>query len=83
MWNITSCLNGYNPSRVFELIGGIGANVALTTGNTRNIFPGANISLQGLWHVSDFVGLFIEPQLHIYGNSFANGTIPVIHTDGL
>ncbi|MFR1235280.1 MAG: hypothetical protein ACLSC9_02945 [Barnesiella sp.] len=83
MWNITSCLNGYNPSRVFELIGGIGANVALTTGNTRNIFPGANISLQGLWHVSNFVGLFIEPQLHIYGNSFANGTIPVIHTDGL
>lgn len=83
LWNITSTMSGYNPDRIFELIGSAGVNLAYTSKSEHHLQPGINAGLQGLWHVNDFLGLYIEPQVRLYGDKFIEGNLGFIQKDVL
>ena len=71
LWNINSTLYGYNPSRIFEANVGVGAVLSYATSNHPGWYPGAGVSLQGLWNVGSGVGLFIEPQVRVFGKNYS------------
>lgn len=73
LWNITSAMSGYNPDRKVDLIGSIGLNAAYVSKMKKGIQPGVNFGLQGLWHFNDFIGVYLEPQVRLYGDDFAPG----------
>lgn len=73
LWNITSAMSGYNPDRKVDLIGSIGLNAAYVSKTKMGIQPGVNFGLQGLWHFNDFIGIYVEPQVRLYGDDFAPG----------
>lgn len=81
--NIHSALVGYDPDRAFELIGTVGANVSYTGKAERKFNPGLNIGLQGLWHISPALGIYIEPQVHAYGDKLAPGSLKDFGIDAL
>lgn len=81
LWNITSSMSGYDPNRSFELIGSIGANLAFTSKSDQKARIGINAGIQGLWHLNDFWGLYVEPQIRIYGNKFIEGNTDFIKKD--
>lgn len=84
LWNINSTLYGYNPSRIFEANLGVGAVLSYATSNHPGFYPGAALSLQGLWNVGSGVGIFIEPQLRAFGKNYSRESfagLPVdVHT---
>ena len=69
LWNLTNALQGYHKDRRFELVGGIGLNLACQT-LTNKLFIGANASIQGLWNINKAFSLYLEPQARFYKNSF-------------
>lgn len=81
LWNITSTMSGYNPDRIFDLIGSVGVNLAYTSKSDQNLQPGVNAGVQGLWHVNDFLGLYIEPQVRLYGDKFIEGNLGFMQKD--
>lgn len=83
LWNITSTMSGYNPDRTFELISSIGVNLAYTSATDHHFQPGINGGVQGLWHVNDFLGLYIEPQVRLYGDKFIEGNLGFMKKDVL
>lgn len=83
LWNITSTMSGYNPDRIFDLIGSVGVNLAYTSKSDEKLQPGVNAGVQGLWHVNDFLGLYIEPQVRLYGDKFIEGNLGFMQKDVL
>lgn len=83
LWNITSTMSGYNPDRIFDLIGSVGVNLAYTSNSDHKFQPGVNAGIQGLWHVNDFLGLYIEPQIRLYGDKFIEGNLGFMQKDVL
>ena len=84
LWNITSFMNGYDPKRIFELIGAAGANIAFRSSTfSHSSYLGGELSLQGLWNVTPSLGLFVEPQLRLYPNAFSEGDIHFAKVDGI
>lgn len=83
LWNITHTLNGYNPDRVFELIGALGAQVAYTSRSNHQVQPGVTAGLQTLWHLNDFLGIYVEPQVRMYGDKFIEGNLGFMQKDVL
>ena len=83
LWNITSTMSGYNPDRIFDLIGSVGVNLAYTSNSDHKFQPGINAGIQGLWHVNEFLGLYIEPQVRLYGDKFIEGNLGFIQKDVL
>lgn len=82
--NITSLMNGYDKERKFELIGAAGTNLAFrSTSLTRNTYLGGEVALQGLWNVTPRFGIFLEPQLRLYGDGFAESSIHFAGMDGV
>lgn len=81
LWNITSTMSGYNPDRIFDLIGSVGVNLAYTSKSDHKFQPGINAGIQGLWHVNDFLGLYIEPQIRLYGDKFIEGNLGFMQKD--
>lgn len=81
LWNVTSTMSGYNPDRIFDLIGSLGVNLAYTSQSDHKFQPGINAGVQGLWHVNDFLGLYIEPQVRLYGDKFIEGNLGLIQKD--
>ena len=81
LWNITSTMNGYNPDRVFELIGSVGANLAYTSKSDHKLQPGLNAGIQGVWHLNDFLGLYLEPQVRLYGDDFIESNLGFMKRD--
>ena len=81
LWNVTSTMSGYNPDRIFELIGSMGVNLAYTSKSDHKLQPGVNAGIQGLWHVNDFLGLYIEPQVRLYGDKFIEGNLGFMQKD--
>ena len=81
LWNVTSTMSGYNPDRIFELIGSVGVNLAYTSKSDHQFQPGVNAGIQGLWHVNDFLGLYIEPQVRLYGDKFIEGNLGFMQKD--
>jgi hypothetical protein len=84
LWNITSFMDGYDPKRVFELIGAAGANIAFRSSTfSHSSYLGGELSLQGLWNVTPSFGLFVEPQLRLYPDKFSTGNIRFAKWDGV
>lgn len=83
LWNINSTLYGYNPSRIFETHLGVGAVLSYATGNHTGFYPGAALSLQGLWNVGSGIGLFVEPQLRVFGKNYSREGIASLPVDML
>lgn len=81
MLNVTSLMTGYNPDRVFELIGLIGVNALIKNGSESNFMVGGNIGLQALFNVSPSVGVYLEPQIRIYPDKFTHSNIGIINAD--
>lgn len=83
LWNLTNTFSGYDSSRKFELIGAIGMNLSITSRSKHSIQPGLETGMQALWHLNDFLGLYIEPQLRLYGDKFIEGNMGFIQKDAL
>lgn len=81
LWNITSTMSGYNPDRIFDLIGSVGVNLAYTSKSDHKLQPGVNAGIQGLWHVNEFLGLYIEPQVRLYSDKFIEGNLGFVQKD--
>lgn len=81
LWNITSTMSGYNPDRIFNFIGSIGINLAYTSKSDHKLHPGVNAGIQGLWHVNEFFGLYVEPQVRFYGDKFIEGNLDFVQKD--
>ncbi len=81
LWNITSTMSGYNSDRIFDLIGSVGVNLAYTSKSDHKFQLGINAGIQGLWHVNDFLGLYIEPQIRLYGDKFIEGNLGFMQKD--
>lgn len=81
LWNINNALHGYDPDRRFELIGSLGANLAMRSGEDK-VYPGLQAGLKGLWHINRMWGLFIEPQAQIHAKNYLKQfTTPGLHRD--
>lgn len=83
LWNLTNTFSGYDPDRLFELIGTAGANLSLTSHSQHNLQPGIQVGMQALWHLNDFLGLYIEPQVRMYGDKFIESNLGFIQKDVL
>lgn len=81
LWNVTSTLAGYDPERIFELIGSVGVNLAYTSKSDHKLQPGLNAGVQGVWHLNDFFGLYLEPQIRLYGDKFIEGNLGFMQKD--
>lgn len=81
LWNITSTMSGYNPDRVFDLIGSLGVNLAYTSKSDHKFQPGLNVGVQGVWHLNEMLGLYIEPQIRLYGDNFIEGNMGFMQKD--
>lgn len=81
LWNLTNTFSGYDPDRLFELIGTAGANLTLASHSQHNLQPGIQVGMQALWHLNDFLGLYIEPQVRMYGDKFIESNLGFIQKD--
>ena len=81
LWNINNAFHGYDPDRRFELIGSLGANLAVHGGENK-VYPGLQVGLKGLWHMNRMWGLFIEPQAQLHSKKYLEQfTTPGIRSD--
>ena len=83
LWNISNTVLGRNDSRKFELIAGAGINLLFFNSNFDPCYLGGSLSLQGIYHINDHIGLFMEPRLRIYSDDMAQGRVPLLHTDAV
>ncbi len=83
LWNITSSMAGYNPDRIFDLIGSVGAQMAFTSKMEQKWKPGITAGVQGVWHLNDFLGLYLEPQVRLYGDGFSEGSLHFVRKDAM
>ena len=67
LWNITNTLHGYNPERTFDLVASLGLN-GMAKLDGRSFHVGGNFGIKGLAHLNKFMGLYVEPQVRIYGS---------------
>lgn len=74
-------MSGYDPERIFELIGSVGFNLAYTSNSEHKFQPGLNAGVQGVWHINDFFGLYLEPQIRLYRDKFIEGNLGFIQKD--
>lgn len=82
LWNINNAFHGYDPDRHFELIGELGANLAVHGGENNKVYPGLQVGLKGLWHMNKMWGLFIEPQAQLHSKNYlAQFTTPGVRSD--
>ncbi|MFA6871333.1 MAG: hypothetical protein WCQ82_03805 [Bacteroidaceae bacterium] len=79
--NLNSMLYGYNPTRKFDLIASAGLNMSYVSRKDNPYTTGFNLGLQGLWSISNRIGLFIEPQMKFYNNDFLPGSIGIAKSD--
>lgn len=70
LWNITNALYGYNEERKLYLTANMGAVLTATAGNSnkKDLFPGVEIGLQGLWQMTPRFGLYIQPEARLYSH---------------
>lgn len=81
LWNINNAFHGYNPDRHFELIGSLGANLGVHSGEDK-VYPGLQAGLKGLWHINRMYGLFLEPQAQLHSKNYIEQfTTPGIRQD--
>jgi len=84
LFNITSLINGYDRDRKFDLIAAAGANLAFRSSSINHkTYLGGEVSLQGLWNITPSFGLFLEPQLRLYSDNFAERSLHFAKMDGV
>lgn len=72
MWNLNSALSGYDPDRKIETNVVLGASGAYVSGQGKKFHPGLHAALQGIWNVSQSVGLYLEPQVRVFGRNISS-----------
>ncbi len=83
LWNFSNSMFGRNDSRKFDLIAGAGLNVLFFTSDFKPSYLGGSLSLQGQYHVTDHVALFLEPRLRLYPDALAEGKLPFLGCDAV
>ena len=83
LWNINNTMYGYRPDRIFSVILGAGLSAAYVTGEHAGIYPGLDLSLQGLWNIADGWGIFLEPQMRVYKSTFSRLNLASLKADAL
>ena len=71
LFSISTSMAGFNPRRVFDLSGVIGANAGFAN-TPDNLLAGGKAGLHGAFRLNDALDLFIEPQvlaLHKLGHN--------------
>ena len=68
LFNVTNMLRGYNPERTFELVASAGLN-CLENIDNHSFHLGANAGLRGMARLNKFLGVYVEPQLRVYGSN--------------
>lgn len=81
--NLRNIIFNYNTHPTFEIIPSAGLNVTFASGKEHPYRMGINLGLQGLWHVSDKIGLFIEPQMRFYNDKYLPGNIRIAKIDNI
>lgn len=75
MLNFNNVFGGYDPDRIFSLIGIAGLNLAATKNGSASwkYAPGVGVGAQANVRVSRNLDLFVEPRINIYGDQYAGG----------
>ena len=73
LWKMTNTFLGYQPDRIFEVVGVAGLN-GMSQLEKDKFYVGANLGLKGLWHVNDLLSLYVEPQARLYGPNVLPGS---------
>lgn len=81
LWNITSTFAGYEPNRIYELIGSAGVDLAFVSRPVKRPQVGVGIGLQNLWHVTDRLGIYLEPKIRLYSDKLIEGSFGPIRKD--
>ena len=86
MVNFTNLTRGYKGVNRTEVIVTAGPEVlynSKTSNSPSSIAYGFAGSVQGIWNVTDQLGLYLEPKLGVYSNKLVNGKLAKFEVDGL
>ena len=83
LWDINAALFGYKEQRLFNASVGVGPVLAYVTGANTGLYPGMGVSLKGEWGFPSGFGLFIEPQMRIFGQKFSTERVASLPVDFL
>lgn len=78
--NLTALSAGYDPKRIFDLIGVVGASYAFSHDTENRHAFGGSVGLQGRFNVCRPLDLFIEPRLSLLSDNF-DGEKSSVHMD--
>ncbi|MDD6209746.1 MAG: hypothetical protein PUB21_03970 [Bacteroidales bacterium] len=78
--NLTSLSAGYDPERIFDLIGIIGASYAFSHDKKNHHGFGGSVGFQGRFNVCQPLDLFVEPRLSLLSDDF-DGRKSSVHMD--
>lgn len=83
LWDINAALFGYKEQRLFNASVGVGPVLAYVTGANTGLYPGMGVSLKGEWSLPSGFGLFIEPQMRMFGQKFSTERVASLPVDFL
>lgn len=83
LWNMRNSFEGYDPDRTFDLLSTVGVQLSYTGKMEHHWQPGVRFGMQGIWHIGKQVGLYLEPQVSFYGDSFAPGNLGWFKKDAM
>jgi hypothetical protein len=84
MLNLSNLLFNYNATPKFEVIPSAGLNLTYASSNKNHPYRmGVNLGLQGLWHISNEIGLFVEPQMRLYKDKYLPGNMRIAEIDNI
>ena len=78
--NLTSLSAGYDPERIFELIGIVGASYAFSYDTKGHHAFGGSVGFQGKFNICRPLDLFVEPRLSLLSDDF-DGKTSSVHMD--
>lgn len=81
--NLTNAVGGYHVDRRAELVASVGLNGAVRSGNN-DLNIGGTLALKGIFHINSMWGVFLSPQLRLYGKDFmrSSGSIGDLDATG-
>lgn len=70
VWNISSAWFGFRRSDLFQLDLSAGVSGIYVSNTAARFYPGLKVGLQGTFNVTPNWGIFIQPDLHMFGRKF-------------
>lgn len=70
VWNISSALTGFRRSDLFELDLSAGVSGIYVSHAKAKFYPGIKAGLQGTFNVTPNWGIFIQPEMHMFGRGY-------------